>query len=299
MKKIAVGIALVLSFTLLQPVQAQANTQSIVIIDNAIDSTLPEFSGRLIHEVCTPVSGICPNGTNFQEGSGSATLPKNVINANDTWSNHGTAMALIALKTNPNANIVFIRIASVSKNQINRTLSTAALASALNWVIANKSKYNVVAVSSSLANDSGNSCVMNTVGTKPVADATTNLVSSGVAVFYPAGNNARSRVAAFPSCVPAAFSVSGTNAFSLDDGYVVSPLVTRSNDVEFYAIGAFNTSVRSARFGDSSSATVSLAAFWQKNYKGSYAATNDYIKTILKPITKGLISTNLFIDTLG
>jgi hypothetical protein len=299
MKKIAVGIAIVIGFTLLQPVQAQANTQSIVIIDNAIDSTLPEFSGKLIHEVCTPVSGTCPNGKSVQEGAGAATLPKSMIYAGNTWSNHGTAMALIALNTNPNAKIVFIRIGTVSKNAINRTMSEVALASALNWVANNKDRFNIVAVSSSVSSDVKGACPVTKASNRAVVSNTDALVSAGVAVFYPAGNNARAKNVGFPACVSSSFAVSGTNAFSTDDGYVVSPLVTRSNDVEFYAIGAFQTSVRSARFGDSSSATASLAAFWQKNYKGSYAATNDYLKTILKPINKGLVSTNLFVDTLG
>lgn len=299
MKKIAVGIAAVLGFTLLQPVQAQANSQSIVIIDNAIDSTLPEFSGKLIYEVCRPVSGACPNGKSEQEGPGSATLPKNIINAGNTWSNHGTAMALIALQTNPNAQIIFIRVGTVSRNAINRTISEAALASALDWVNQNKTKFNIVAVSSSLAADTKGSCPLTMASNRNIVNNTNALVANGVAVFYPAGNNALSTSVAFPACISSAFAVSGTNAFSNDDGYVISPLVTRSSDVEFYAVGAFATSVRSARVGDSSSATVSLAAFWQKNYKGSYAATNDYLKTVLKPITKGLVPTNLFVNTLG
>ena len=47
MKKIAVGIILVLGFTTLQPAKANV-APSIVIVDTAIDSTLPQFSGKLI-----------------------------------------------------------------------------------------------------------------------------------------------------------------------------------------------------------------------------------------------------------
>jgi hypothetical protein len=299
MKKIAVGIAVVLGFTLLQPVQAQANSQSIVIIDNAIDSTLPEFNGKLIYEVCRPVSGTCPNGKTEQEGLGSATLSKSMIYAGNTWSNHGTVMALIALKTNPNAQIIFIRVGTVSKNAINRSISEVALASALDWVNQNKSKFNIVAVSASLAADSSGSCPLTKASNRNIVANTDTLVSNGIAVFYPAGNNARSKSVAFPACISSAFAVSGTNAMSVDDGYVVSPLVTRSADVEYYAIGAFNTSARNSVFGDSSSATASLAAYWLKNYKGSYAATKKHIDSVVKPITKGVTQTNLFVDTLS
>jgi len=298
MKKIAVGIAVVIGLTLLNPVQAQAANESIVIIDNAIDSTLPEFNGKLIYEVCRPVSGICPNGTAEQEGPGSATLAKSLIYAGNTWSNHGTVMSLIALKTNPNAQIIFIRVGTVSKNTINRTISEAALASALDWVNKNKSKFNIVAVSSSIAADTKGSCPLTMASNRNIVANTNALVSGGVAVFYPAGNNTRSTSVAFPACISSAFAVSGTNSFSVDDGYVVSPLVTRSPDVEYYAIGAFNTSIRSAVFGDSSSATASLAAYWLKNYKGSYTTTKQYLDSSIKLINKGVASTNLFINTL-
>lgn len=298
MKKIAVGIAVAIGLTLLNPVQAQAANESIVIIDNAIDSTLPEFSGKLIYEVCRPVSGLCPNGKTEQEGLGSATLPKNVIYTGNTWSNHGTVMALIALKTNPNAQIIFIRVGSVSRNAINRTISEAALASALDWVNKNSARFNIVAVSSSLAADTKGSCPLTRASNRNIVANTNALVANGVAVFYPAGNNARSRSVAFPACVSSAFAVSGTNAISIDDGYVVSPLVTRSSDVEYYAVGAFNTSARNAVFGDSSSGTASLAAYWLKNYKGSYAATKQYLDSMVKPITKGVVQTNLFVNTL-
>lgn len=299
MKKIAVGIAVVFGFALLHPVQAQAANESIVIIDNAIDSTLPEFSGKLIYEVCTPVGGLCPNGSSFQEGLGSATLPKSVIYANDTWSYHGTVMSLIAAQTNPDTKIIFIRIGTVTRNQISRTMSEASLASALKWVIDNRTKFNIIAVSSSVSMDSGSSCPLTRASNKGIVDNTNTLVSNGVAVFYPAGNNPRSTIVGFPACIPSAFAVSGTNALSKDDGYVVSPLVTRTSDVEFYAIGAFNTSARKSVFGDSSSATASLAAYWQKLYSGSYNSTLNVLKSKTSSINKGVVSTKLFVNTLG
>lgn len=299
MKKIAVGIATAISFTLLSPVQAQAANESIVIIDNAIDSTLPEFNGKLIYEVCRPVSGICPNGKTEQEGSGSATLPKNMIYAGNTWSYHGTVMSLIALKTNPDAKIIFIRVGTISGGQISRTISDTALGTALDWVNKNRTQFNIVAVSSSLATDTNGTCPLNNAGNRNIVANTNALVANGVAVFYPAGNNTRSKSVAFPACISSAFAVSGTNSFSKDDGYVVSPLVTRSPDVEYYAVGAFNTVVRNAVFGDSSSGTVSLAAYWLKNYRGSYSTTKQYLDSVIKPINNGVIKTNLFIDTLS
>ena len=112
MKKVAVGIAVVLGFTLLQPVQAQAANESIVIIDTAIDSTRPEFKGKIVQEVCLVESGVCPNGTMFQEGAGAASLP--VTQAYNNGFEHGTLMSLIALQVNPNVNIIFVRVAGMN-----------------------------------------------------------------------------------------------------------------------------------------------------------------------------------------
>jgi hypothetical protein len=67
MKKIAVGIIAVLSLVLLQPVQAQP-AKSIVIIDTAIDSSIPQLKEKIVQEVCILDRMTCPNGQRFQEG---------------------------------------------------------------------------------------------------------------------------------------------------------------------------------------------------------------------------------------
>ena len=90
MKKIAVGIIAVLSLVLLQPVQAQP-AKSIVIIDTAIDSSIPQLKAKLVQEVCILGSMVCPNGQKFQEGLGAATLPS--AQALKGGFEHGTIMA--------------------------------------------------------------------------------------------------------------------------------------------------------------------------------------------------------------
>ena len=59
MKKIAVGIIAVLSLVLLQPVHAEPN-KSIVIIDTAIDSSIPQLKAKLVQEVCILGSDLQP-----------------------------------------------------------------------------------------------------------------------------------------------------------------------------------------------------------------------------------------------
>ena len=104
MKKIAVGLIAVFGLALLQPAYAEEK-KSIVIIDTAVDTTLPQLSGKIVHEVCLMEELRCPNGKSFMEGQGSATLP-----ATQAYSGgfaHGTTMSLIATNVNPDINIVF------------------------------------------------------------------------------------------------------------------------------------------------------------------------------------------------
>ena len=148
MKKIAVGIILVFGLTTLQPAHA-APASSIVIIDTAIDSSIPQLKEKLVQEVCVIGSGTCPNGTNFQEGPGAATLPITQVYSNGF--DHGTIMSLIANKVNPDVNIIFIRIAGMNpKTGAMYTFTDTQVTKALDWVISNKSKYNIVSVSSSV-----------------------------------------------------------------------------------------------------------------------------------------------------
>ena len=90
MKKVAVGIVAVLSLVFLQPVHAEPS-KSIVIIDTAIDSSIPQVKAKLVQEVCILDRMLCPNGTKFQEGVGAATLPSSQALVNGF--EHGTYMS--------------------------------------------------------------------------------------------------------------------------------------------------------------------------------------------------------------
>lgn len=295
MKKVVGVIVSLLMVVFLQPATANT-TGSIVIIDNAIDSTLPEFSGKLIYEVCTIVSGTCPKGVGkepgIQEGPGTATLPKSTI-YNGLGSDHGTKMTLVALNVNPNAKIIFIRAGRVVGNSVQRDLSSASIAAALKWVSDNRTKFNIVAVSASLGNDNyrESSCPVSVSTNKPVVDNLVALNNSGVPVFAAVGNAINNKVA-FPACIPQAVSVGAVNKFSADDGWKLSNASLRKTEKDFVALGSFDV-IKSGIFGESSPATAALAAYYVKNYKGSSAQTFDYFKTIVKS------SPSNFIDVLG
>lgn len=299
MKKV-VGIFIsLLMVVFLQPASANT-TGSIVIIDNAIDSTLPEFSGKLIYEVCTIVSGTCPSGVGnapgIQEGPGTATLPKSVIYSS-LGSSHGTRMALVALNVNPNAKIIFIRVGRVVGNNVSTDLNSAAISEALRWVANNRTKFNIIAVSASLGNDTyrESSCPVSISVNRPVVDNIVTLSNSGVPVFAAVGNTINNKVA-FPACIPQAVSVGAVNRFSNDDGWILSNASLRKAERDFAALGSFDSSIGvigDGIRGASSPATAALAAYYIKNYRGSSAQTFDYLKSIVKS------SPTNFVDVLG
>ncbi len=277
MKKIVVGIILMLGFALLQPAQAQTNS-SIVIIDTAIDTTLPELQGKVIHEVCLLEELRCPNGKAFQEGLGSATLP--VPQVYNGGFSHGTRMTQIAIKNNPNLNIVFIRIFPAGKNgnvEYAAANANSTVKQAIDWVIKNKTKFNIVAVSASVGHkvqpSAPNSCQLRSKFDVGLKQSLAQLKSTGVAFISSTGNRADKGTIDYPACLADAIAVS-----SVTEHNTVASYANDSLDVDFYALGTYELS--SGKVSGTSAATAAFAAYWAKNYKGTYQLTYDYLKSI-------------------
>jgi hypothetical protein len=141
--------ALVVTQFSVPPAQAD-QIRTLVIADTAIDSSMNEFSENIIQEVCIVDYSVCPNGTNFMEGKGSAYLPKELIQSNGF--NHGTQMVSAAVRTNPKLRIVFIRIVSHSSKGLRLTANIDVLKRTLDWVRKNRSTYNIQAIAVSQGN---------------------------------------------------------------------------------------------------------------------------------------------------
>jgi hypothetical protein len=99
MKKMGIVIAVILGLALIQPVQA-SEVNTIAIIDTAMDVSK---NSNVVYEACFTLA-TCPNGTNFQEGPGSA----NVSNWKIKGIEHGFNVSRSAVLTNPNIKIVFV-----------------------------------------------------------------------------------------------------------------------------------------------------------------------------------------------
>ena len=277
MKKIAVGLIAVFGLVLLQPAQAEEK-KSIVIIDTAVDTSLPELQGKIVHEVCLMEELRCPNKKSFMEGPGAATLP--VPQVYSGGFGHGTQMALVATRTNPNINIVFIRIFPMDKNGNVATSAANAnstVKQALDWVVENKTKFNVVAVSASIGQrprkHGADYCFINKRFDAGLKSSIASLKSVGVASAFAAGNDRDKARINYPACLSDSVAIA-----SVSDRGNTETYNNESADIDFYALGRYD--LPSGNVSGTSSATAAFAAYWAKSYAGSYQTTYDYLKSI-------------------
>lgn len=221
MKKVIVGLlAVILAILSVQPVQAE-DQKVLAIIDTAIDSTRPEFKDKIIYEACYasgPAVG-CMNGTTFMEGNGSANAKvwPSVLNTkkqvNDTY--HGYIMTRIAIESNPNIKIVFVRYADVS-SQGNSINQPGNLSKAIEWVAKNASKYSIDAVSISqtaLPDKSLALCLSDLTAINSI----NSLDAQSIPVFSATGNDSTLKSikpVGFPACINTAVAVGAVAALS-------------------------------------------------------------------------------------
>ena len=133
-------IALVVLFAGFSPASAET-PPTIVVIDNGVNSSL--FKDNIAYEVCLVSSFKCPNGKTIMEGAGAANLSA----TKHKDFNHGTQMVSLVLKANPTAKVIPIRIVGMAPNGNPGFYSMDDVQNALNWVVANRIKYNIAVVS--------------------------------------------------------------------------------------------------------------------------------------------------------
>lgn len=237
---------------------AQANTvPAIAILDTALNSSLPIFKDKVVHEVCIMEWNSCPNGKSFMEGPGSAQLPVDIMSAGGF--DHGTQMASVAVTINPNIKIVFVRIiGNVPGTSQRQDAGFNTVSKALDWVNLNAEKFNIKSVSMAQANYSlisktqANYCPSDTSVTPSIK----SLLAKNVPVFFAAGNNRDYKRIAWPSCIEESVSVSMSDRY----GQLSNFSNYDPNLLDFYALGAMpatnpNGSIK-YRSGSSISAIV-------------------------------------------
>lgn len=288
MKKIAVGIVVVLGLSFLQTAPAKAAGETVVIVDSMVDSSRPELKNNIVHEVCMTESRFCSGRVMQAEGAGVASAPTNIIYKSPTLR-HGTDLALTITKVDPNARIIFIRTTGTDdKGNISTVSNMKFFEKPFNWIADNKNKYNIVSVVFSMGvRNTSASCTYKKTD-QPLVDSIKKLTNMGVAVMAGTGNDGKSNSVMFPACITDTVSVSGTPDWS--EG--IYPGFNRNADVDFYTVGFWN--LATGRQMGTSLSNAALAAYWTKNYKGSFQLTYDYLKSISKPLAT--VSTNSFVD---
>jgi hypothetical protein len=233
---------------------------TIAILDTALDTSLPIFKDKIIFEACVTEWASCPNGQFEMEGPGASTLPPQWLLKNKF--NHGTQMASIAVSTNPNVNIVFVRIIGANANGFRQSTSEKTVYNALSWVIKNKDRLNIQAVSmsqghSALRNPDPDYCPKT-----PVTESKINeLMNAGVPVFFPTGNARNYTKIDWPACIPSSIAIGATmpaGSIAIYSNY--DPLLT-----DFFALGqikATNPGGKIVNSGGTSGATVIAATQW-------------------------------------
>ena len=272
-------ITVLLSLSLVVPLtvhtaSAATPAPTIAILDTALDSSLPAFQGKIVQEVCILQYGLCPNGQSFMEGVGAAAMSANTINSNGF--DHGTQMASVFLRTNPNANIVFVRIIG-DNSGIRQPAGEATVYNALNWVKSNASKYNIQAVSMSQGHHNIGAAGTDYCPKTPVTEqAVKDLINIGIPTFFPSGNGRDYTRIDWPACLDVSVSV----------GYVdqQNEISASSNNdaakLDFFAPGFFTTAGPGnilKNISGSSSATQVMAANWIAYKSAKPSSTYDQI----------------------
>lgn len=203
-------LAAVLSITTINMAKAEEpKPATVAILDTALNSNLPVFKDKIVQEVCILEWNSCPNGKNFMEGSGASSMPLDQMARNGF--NHGTKMAHASVLTNPNIKIVFVRIVGATSTGVRQVTNEKTFINALNWVLENKSKYNISAVAMS----QGHTNFMPGANYCPTTPITQNLIatldSSEVPVFLPSGNTRDLKRISWPACIKESVAVSANS----------------------------------------------------------------------------------------
>ena len=226
---------------------------TIAILDTALDTSLPIFKDKILFEACVTQWSTCPNGLVEMEGPNSSTLKPDWILKNGF--DHGTQMASLAVATNSNVNIVFVRIIGANSRGLRQATGEATVYNALDWVIKNKDRFNIQSVSMSQGHPSLRTTGSDYCPKTPITETKINtLMSAGIPVFFPTGNARDTTKIDWPACIPTSVAIGATMPTENIASYSnYDPLLT-----DFFALGqtkAINPGGRIINVSGTSAAT--------------------------------------------
>jgi hypothetical protein len=279
MKKIVILIATIVSVIGVSPVYA-SEKPSVVIIDSGFDTS----KVTPIAEVCILTVKFCQNGTAFDESVGSSNANNPVAKNGQREWDHGTIMADIVRQINPDVNLIFIRNAFVTNRGGVNIGGIKEFNLSMDWVIKNKEKYNITAVSFSR----GQITWTKKSNTCPVDVTTQNqiitLQNLGVATAIAAGNNRNKTNISYPACISEAVAISGIYSSSYTPKVFSTYRQTFGTNsgpaTDFFVYGNFNT-VAGKVAESTSASTAAFAGYWSKVSNGNYFETYSKISSTM------------------
>ena len=280
MKKVLLASALLVG--LATPVHAD-QPQSIAVIDSGVVTS--QFP-NIITEVCILEYSMCPNGKAQMEGVGAA----NIAPSTNTTLTHGTEMLSIISKVNPNAKLIPIRIVGVAPEGYPYLYSNDAVKLALDWVVANRAKYNITVVNVSQGRIFAGCQVPN--GT---AQDVATLKANNVAVIGATGNDSNRASMFSVACLPDVVSVGATdNPDPGSSGKTYDP--TAKPYIARYSNGNAQTSFylnarwivmqpngKTKFMVGTSNATAAMSGWWSLNRKATWQDTYNYMVSTSTP----------------
>lgn len=231
--------------------------KALVIVDSYFDSS--KISGDVV-DVCIAKTGC-------------ELTPTPVAGISSAY-NHGTAMAYLARKANPDVKLYLVRASSSFKNARTGAVTISVingndLLNALNWVEQNVKEVSAVSFSYRISsNRKPGDCNLSTVGAvnvrvvdPQIRSAITRLKDSGVPFFASTGNDRNRKPVDYPACIPDTMSVAagvGSSILSLSNHDSNTDYVgTLPANTYNYTSSVFKFIPQTT-----SSATVSVAALW-------------------------------------
>ena len=304
-KKILSALA---AITIIAPISAQAAplqnktvaSPTIAILDGALDTSIPMIKDRLIFEACVTQWSSCPNGLSEMEGTNSSTMIPDWISKNGF--SHGTEMASLAIAANPNVKIVFVRIIGSNSKGLRQSTGEATVYNALDWVIRNKDRFNIQAVSMSQGHHNLIAGPDYCPKTPITEGKVKSLASFGIPVFFPTGNARDYSRIDWPACIPDSIAVGATMpAESIAIYSNHDPLLT-----DFFAQGTTRATTvgnKVINVAGTSASTVIAATQWAtiKAAKPhlSYSEIYDLISRTAKPTYNSKIASGKLINLQG
>ena len=263
---------------------------AVAVIDSGVPTSL---FPNIVDEVCILEYSLCPNGKSSMDGVGAA----NISPSTNMTLTHGTEMLSIISKVNPGVKLIPIRIVGVTPNGLPYIYSNNAVKLALDWVVANRVKYNIGVVNISQGKIFAGCAVP--AGT---AEDVALLKANNVAVIASSGNDSNRTAMDSIACLPDVVSVGATD--NPDPGVTAKPYDPKAKPyIARYSNGTPLTSFYlNARWYvlepngvtkfmvGTSNATASMAGWWSLNYQGSWQATYDYMSKNAKTASNQWLS---------